>query len=183
MPQLVKLPEPPRHRIVNEDGVLTEQARRWFDTLYKKMGGPGEIPSESLSSKAILNISNNAVVDWQDVNASSGLLRVYGPGGVGSGWNRFEGTADGFRTLGPFAAATFSKPYNARYYVSYDPMTTLYLVTTDYRETLRDGLFWAGQAKASISFGGGGSTTGGGGAADGGQGGSSDDGDGFGVLL
>lgn len=180
---LVKLPEPPRHAIVDPEGVLTAEGRRWIETLYRKLGGAGEVPSESLSSKAIVNVSNNAMVDWQDVDASAGLIRVYGPGGVGTSWSRFEGTADGFRTVGPFLATSFSKPYNARYYVTYDPKTTIYTCTTDYRETLRDGLFFVGQAKANASFGGAGATSGGGGSADGGQGGSSDDGNGFGLLL
>lgn len=182
--RIAKLPEPPRFALVDEQGVLTEQGRRWFDTFYKKIGGAGEIPSESLSAKSVVNISNDAMVDWVDVNAASGTVRVYGPGGVGSSWNRFEGTATGFRTVGPFLATTITgKAYNQRYYVAYDPMTSLYLCATDYRETLRDGLFFVGRVKASASFGGGGSQSGGGGSADGGVGGSGDEGDGFGVLL
>lgn len=162
---LKKLPAPPRFPIVDDQGKLTAEGRRWFDVLYEKLGQSGGIPSESLSPKSVINASNNAKVDWLDVNAAAGLVRVYGPSGVASGWNRFEGTDTGFRTLGPFSAASFSKAYGMIYYVAYDPATSTYIVTNDFRETLRDGLYFVGIVRANASFGGSGATAGGGGSA------------------
>ena len=170
---LTKLPEPPRHAIVDSKGVLTPDGRRWFDTLYTKMGKAGGIPAESLASKAVLNASNDAKVDWQDVDANGGLVRVAGPGG--GPWHRFEGTETTFRTLGPFAAVSFQQPYGKIYYVAYDPNTTQYICTIDFRETLRDGLYWVGSTRANSALAGAGATSGGGGSAQGGVGGNADD--------
>ncbi len=160
-----KLPEPPRHAIVDAQGRLTEQGRRWFDTLYIKTGGAGPVPSESIAPKAVINATNDAKVDWVDVNASAGLVRVYGPSGVGTTWKRYEGTSTGYRELGPFLAASFSKAYGAIYYVAYDPATSTYVVSNDFRDTLKDGLYQVGTVRANASFGGSGATAGGGGSA------------------
>jgi hypothetical protein len=169
------LPEPPRTAIVDKEGMLTLQGRRWFDLLYKKLGQAGKIPTESVDPSVSINSSNDAVVDWVDVDASTGKLRVYGPGGVGTTWNRYEGTKVGFLTRGPLAAIEFTgKAYNVFYFVTYDPATATYSVTTDFRDTLKDGLYWVGSALASVSQGGGGSTSGGGGTSDSGTGGIGD---------
>ena len=67
------LPEPPRTAIVDKEGMLTLQGRRWFDLLYQKLGQAGKIPTESVDPSVSINSSNDAVADWVDVDASSGV--------------------------------------------------------------------------------------------------------------
>ena len=169
---LPRLPEPPRGAIVDREGRLTLQGRQWFGLLYFKLGQAGQIPTESVDPNLGVNSSNDATVDWQDVDASAGKVRVYGPGGVGSTWSRYVGSKTGFRTLGPFAATEITgKAYNALYYVTYDPATGTFVCSTDFRDTLKDGLYWVGGAQANASQGGVGATSGGGGTATSGTGG------------
>lgn len=164
---LKPLAEPPRFAIVDSNGILTEQGRRYFDTLWKKLGSAGQIPTESVDSSVVFNASNDAVVTWQDVDASAGKVVV------ANGWHRYEGDNStlGYRTLGPFAGVEFSKPYNAIYYVSYDPRTGQYTCSTDYRSTLKNGLYFVGACQANNAFSGTGATAGGGGTATSGTGG------------
>ena len=160
-----RLPQPPKDVVVDATGRLTPQFHRWLEQFFQKVGGSGPIPTESISPKAVLNATNDAKVDWVDTNASVGLVRAYGPGGVGSDWNRYEGTVDGYQTIGPFPASSFVRPYGFIYYVAYDPATGTFLCTTDFRETLKEGLYSVGTTRANASFGGSGATAGGGGTA------------------
>jgi hypothetical protein len=158
--------------IVDQEGVLTLQGRNWLDLLWRKLGQAGQIPTESVDPSISVNSSNDAIVDWLDVDAGGGKVRIYGPGGVGTTWSRFEGTKTGFLTRGPFASKEFTgKAYNALYFVTYDPATAIYAITTDFKDTLKDGVYWVGSAKANASFGGSGATSGGGGTSDSGTGG------------
>lgn len=169
---LPRLPELPRTPFVDEEGMLTFQGRNWLDLLYRKLGQAGQIPTESVVPAVSVNSSNDAVVDWVDVDAAAGKVRVFGPGGVGTVWSRYEGTKVGFLTRGPFLATEFiGQAYNLLYFVTFDPATSLYAITTDFRNTLKDDVFWVGSAQANASFGGAGATTGGGGTSSSGTGG------------
>lgn len=190
---LPPLPKPPEEPITDADGKLTKEGRSYFDRMWRKLGREGEIPAESIQSNVIRNQSNNAKVEWADVDAAAGKVKVHGPGGDSVAWERYEGTDSGFRTLGPYAAQEFTgKAYNATYYVAYNPGTATvpaaYVVTTDYRQTLRNGYIWVGTCVANASFGGAGAVSGGGGSGAGGSGGAGSTGGGgtgggFGMLL
>lgn len=165
---LPPLGPPPRGSLDSAEG------RRWLDLLYRKVGSYGQIPTESVSPAVAFNNANNARVRWFDVNAAGGRVQVDGPTD-GASWSRYEGddSALGYRTIGPFPATQFTgKAYNLYYYVTYDPKTALYACVTDFRLTLKEGLYTVGSCNANASFGGAGATTGGGGSATAGDGGS-----------
>lgn len=167
----------------------------WFQGLYQKLGKASEtapisvsgnsqningaidltsthvanrLPSAHAAANLATNNSNNATADSVDVDAGSCKIRVYGPGGVGTDWNRFESEV----TLGPFPATEIlGLAYATTYYVAYDPDTNSYVYSTANKDVIGDRLYWVAKVLPNASFGGGGATTGGGGVGAGGSGG------------
>ena len=152
------LPDPPRAAIVDKEGVLTLEGRRWFDLLWRKTGQAQGIPSISQVPNAQLNSTNFCTVDSIDAGGDA-TIRVYGVGGVGTTWTRKVGTT----TQGPFPSGSFTgKAYSTVFYVAYNPTTQVYVVSENFPDILADGLIWAGQVTTVDSGGGGGSSGGGG---------------------
>lgn len=171
----------------------------WFQGLYQKLGKASataplsvtgtsdnitgaidlgsahvanRLPSSRAAANLSLNNSNNVTADSIDVDASNCTVRVYGPGGVGTDWSRYEATATGYTTLGPYPATSFvGKAYATTYYIAFDPALSSYIISSDNRLVLPDSYFWVAQVAPNASFGGGGATSGGGGTGAGGFGG------------
>jgi hypothetical protein len=108
------------------------------------------------------NTTNFCTVDSIDAG-SNATIRVYGSGGVGTEWTRKVGST----VQGPYPAATLpGKAYTTNFYVSYNPLTGSYVVSTSYADIIPDHLIYAGLIK-TVAAGGGGGTTGGGGTGGG----------------
>lgn len=127
------------------------------------------LPSVHAAANLIFNSSNNATADSIDVDAGTCKIRVYGPGGAGTDWNRFESGV----TLGPFPATEITGlAYATTYYIAFDPETNAYIYSSDFKLIgVPDGYYWVAEVLPNASFGGAGATTGGGGTGPGGSGG------------
>jgi hypothetical protein len=135
----------------------------------------GFLRSTSGAPNMSVNSSNNATVNSIDAG-SSVTIRVYGPGGPGTSWTRFDGQAG--QTTIPSGTLT-GRLYNTTYWVVYAADTGYATYTLDqFNNVLMDQLLWAGKI-TTVSSGGGGGTTGGGGGGTGGG----DHGGGLGGLL
>lgn len=113
-----------------------------------------DVPPNSTS-----NVSNNATVDSIDNGNSTDTIRVYGPGGVGASWTRFTGYGNETYpagTLTPFSQGT-------KYYVLYDKLNQVFIVTANFPSVLPDYYIFAGVIKTVAAGNTGGSSGGGGG--------------------
>lgn len=117
--------------------------------------------SATLPTNVPTNATNNATVDSIDAG-SSATIRIYGPGGVGTGYTR----TTGFGTLTRPAGSITGMPYTTSYWVYYIPASQTFLATTSYIDTLPDGYEWVGTVK-TVASGGSGGTSGGGGPSSG----------------
>lgn len=134
----------------------------------------GFLRSTAAAPNMAVNSSNNATVNSIDAG-SSATIRVYGTGGPGSSWTRFDG--QGGQTTIPSGTLT-GRAYATTYWVVYAADTGYATYTLDqFNNVLTDQLLWAGKI-TTVSSGGGGGTTGGGGGTGGG-----DHGGGLGGLL
>lgn len=126
--------------------------------------GPIGVPSGFLKSTSAapnmgLNNSNNATVDSVDAGGTA-TIRVYGIGGPGSSWTRFDGQ-NGQTTLP--SGTIPGKAYGTTYWVVYAPDTGYSAYKqVDFTSVIADQVLWAGKI-TTINAGGGGGTTGGGG--------------------
>jgi len=134
----------------------------------------GFLRSTSAASNMAVNTSNNATVDSIDAG-SSATIRVYGSGGAGNSWTRFDG--QGGQTTVPAGTLT-GKFYGTTYWVVYaaDSGYSAYLLN-QFNSVLNDKVLWAGKM-TTVNAGGGGGTQGGGGGTGGGS-----NGGGIGGLL
>lgn len=110
------------------------------------------------------NTTNFVTVDSID-NGVNATIRVYGTGGVGTTWTAQFGY--GNQTYP--AASLVGYSYATKYYVCYDTVNGIYVVTTSFPTTLPDNYIWVATI-TTVSAGGGGGTPGGGGATGGGGG-------------
>lgn len=136
----------------------------------------GALRSTSMLANPQLNISNFATVDSID-NGVNATIRVYGPGGVGTSFQRIVGSShvgpDGTPNTVYPAGTLVGFTYNFDYYVMFDTVTLLYSVVdpaANYPDTLPDTSAFVGTLH-TVSAGGGGGTGGGGGNGGGGGGG------------
>lgn len=120
--------------------------------------------SADLPPNSPQNTTNQATVDSIDAG-SDATIRVYGTGGVGSDWTWKTGYGSAIYPAGSLAGYA----YNTDYYISYDTVNEIYVVSPDFLSTLPDNYIWVGKVH-TVAHGGGGGTSGGGGS-DGGGGG------------
>jgi hypothetical protein len=120
----------------------------------------GFLRSTSGAANSSTNTLNNATVDSVDAGGSA-TVRIYGPGGVGSSWIRFDGQ-NGQTAVSAGTVAGMS--YSTAYVVVYSSATgyQAFLKTTQYTNALPDNLYFAGIVTTVASGGGGGSSGGGG---------------------
>jgi len=125
----------------------------------------GFLRSTSAAPNMTVNTSNNATVDSIDAGASA-TIRVYGPGGAGNSWTRFDG--QGGQTTVPAGTLT-GKSYGTTYWVVYasDTGYSAYPLN-QFNSVLNDQVLWAGKM-TTVNAGGGGGTQGGGGGTGGGS--------------
>ncbi len=175
---LPPLHPPPRGPLVGKDGILSGPWAQWFEVLYRKLGEAGKVPSESVSPNLLKNVTNDAVANSIDAG-SSATVRVYGPGGVGSNWNRYRDAL----LIATHAAVTFTgKAYSTRYYIGYDSVQNTWVISTAYKDVTADQMVIF--SVKTVDAGGAGGSGGGGGQAEGGSGGFNPAGDGgYGLIL
>ncbi len=113
--------------------------------------------SANLPANAPFNNMNNATVDSID-GGTSATVRVYGPGGVGTGWTRATGYGSEALPAGTLAGLN----YTTVYYVLWNGEA--YFATTSFVTALADNNIWVGTVK-TCAAGGTGGTTGGGGSS------------------
>lgn len=170
-------PPPVKINIVLPNGQLHPTWGEWLDLIWRKTGkasdtapinvagDAGNITGVLSSAHAAPNLgfnsTNDATADSVDVDAGSCKIRVYGPGGVGTDWRRYESG----RTLGPFPATEIlGLAYATTYYVAYNPNSSSYVYSASYKDVVSDELYWVAEVLPNASFGGAGATSGGGGA-------------------
>jgi hypothetical protein len=124
------------------------------------------ISSAGLNPNSPYNVSNNATVDSIAENGAA-TIRVYGPGGDGSSFVRYQGAA-----VSSMAAAHITgEAFDTTYYVVFDTVALVYSATTNYNSTLADQYIYIGQVVTcdSTYTGGSGGTGGTGGTGSGGS--------------
>ena len=131
-------------------------------------GSATVITTVSLNPNAPSNTSDNSTIDSIDESGAA-TIRVYGPGGDGSSWTRYAGSA----TIIEPAAHITGNAYATGYYIVYDVFNNVFNALTSYLSTLNDDFYYLGflttcSATGSDGTGGGtgtgdGGTTGGGG--------------------
>ena len=124
----------------------------------------GFLRSTSAAPNMAVNSTNNATVNSIDAG-SSATIRVYGPGGPGTSWIRFDG--QGGQTTIPSGTLT-GRAYATTYWVVYATDTGYATYTlSQFNSVLTDQVLWAGKM-TTVSAGGGGGSAGGGGGTGGG---------------
>lgn len=128
-----------------------------------KAGVVGPLGSAKINQNVMNNYSNNAMVDSID-NGVNATIRVYGPGGPGTTWHQFIGSA-----IGPeIASFSGTAPYSVDRNVYFDG--TSYFISANGSDTLPDGIKFSGSLHTVAAGGAGGVP--GGGTPGGGSGGS-----------
>ena len=116
--------------------------------------------SSQVPGNATSNTFNNANVDSIDAG-SSVTIRIYGAGGVGTGYQRLTGYGNPARPAGTITGLA----YSTQYYIIFDLATQSYQASTTYTTSLPDGYEWVGTIVTVAVGGSGGGGTGGVGAA------------------
>lgn len=176
------LPPPPQ--------IFDRALNAWLRQLYEKIGKAtdaipvkstnitGTLASANAAINLLKNVSNDATADSVDAGADA-TVRVYGPGGVGSNWNRFRNGV----LVATHAAVTFTgKAYSMRFYIGFDTVLSTWMISTAYKDVTGDNMVVF--SVKSVASGGGGGVGGGGGTGSGGSGGTdTSDRGGYGVFL
>jgi len=123
----------------------------------------GAVGSSGLAQNVPLNSTNSATVDSVDAG-SSVTMRIYGPGGLGSAWQRFSGQGTDTFPAGSITGLAYSAPY----YVVWTG--SAYLAYTQQSEAMHDSYVFVGRP-TTVASGGSGGAPGGGGSSGGGNGG------------
>lgn len=92
------------------------------------------------------NTTNTATVDSIDAG-SSALIRIYGPGGVGTSYTRITGFGTVTRPNGTISGTA----YSTKYYVMYTG--SAYVAETTFPAILPDGWEWVGQLTTTAAGG------------------------------
>jgi len=123
----------------------------------------GTVGSSALSSNVPLNSTNSATVDSVDAG-SSATIRVYGPGGTGSAWQRFAGQGTATFPAGSITGLAYSTPY----YVVWNG--SAYLAEAQQSSAMNDAYVFVGRP-TTVAAGGSGGASGGGNSPGGSNGG------------
>lgn len=107
--------------------------------LYSSSPIPPNVPA---------NTTNTATIDSVDAG-SNALVRIYGPGGVGTGYSRITGFGNLNRPFGSVAGLA----YSTLYAIIYNTTTQVYLATTTYAPTLPDSYEWVGTVTTTAPSG------------------------------
>ncbi len=121
--------------------------------------------SGGLAPNIPFNISNDSTIDSISAAGTSATIRIYGPGGVGTPWDNFNGSGS---TTEPPADIT-GQEFNTLYYIVLDEAGD-YHALTDYNASLADAYIPVGSV-TTVAAGGTGGSGGGGGTGGGGGGG------------
>lgn len=120
--------------------------------------------STSVAPRSVLN-TNNATVNSVDAGASA-TIRIFGGGGVGSSYTRFDGQGNQITTAG---ASILGAAYTTQYAVVLNQLLVhlAFPTATQYLQTIADAYFYIA-TMTTVAAGGGGGSTGGGGTGGGG---------------
>jgi hypothetical protein len=120
--------------------------------------------STSVAPRSVLN-TNNATVDSVDAG-SNATIRIYGSGGVGSSYTRFDGQGNQITTAG---ASILGASYTTQYAVVLNSSLVhlAFPTATQYLQTIADAFFYIATV-TTVAAGGGGGSSGGGGSTGGG---------------
>ena len=123
--------------------------------------------STSIAPRSVLN-TNNATANSIDAG-SSATIRLFGPGGVGSSYTRFDGQGNQITTA---AATILGASYTTQYAIVLNAQLVhqAFPSATQYLQTIADALFYIATL-TTVAAGGGGGSTGGGGTSGGAGGG------------
>jgi hypothetical protein len=120
--------------------------------------------STSVAPRSVLN-TNNATADSIDAGASA-TIRIYGLGGVGSSYTRFDGQGNQITTAG---ASILGAAYTTQYAIVLNSLLThlAFPTATQYLQTIADAFFYIATI-TTVAAGGTGGSSGGGGSTGGG---------------
>jgi hypothetical protein len=120
--------------------------------------------STSVAPRSVLN-TNNATADSVDAG-SNATIRIYGSGGVGSSYTRFDGQGNQITTAG---ASILGASYTTQYAVVLNSLLVhlAFPTATQYLQTIADAFFYIATL-LTVAAGGGGGSSGGGGTTGGG---------------
>lgn len=120
--------------------------------------------STSVAPRSVLN-TNNATVDSVDAGANA-TIRIYGSGGVGSSYTRFDGQGNQITTAG---ASILGAAYTTQYAVVLNALLVhlAFPTATQYLQTIADAFFYIA-TMTTVAAGGSGGSSGGGGTSGGG---------------
>lgn len=116
--------------------------------------------SAQVPTNSTANSFNNATIDSIDAG-SSVTIRIYGPGGVGTSYQRLAGFGSPTRPAGTLTGLS----YTTQYYIIFNTLSQSYHASTTYSASLPDGYEWVGTLVTVAVGGSGGGGTGGVGAA------------------
>lgn len=120
--------------------------------------------STSVAPRSVLN-TNNATADSIDAGAND-TIRVYGPGGVGSSYTRFDGQGNQITTSG---TSILGAAYSTQYAIVLTQLMVnlAFPTATQYLQTIADPFFYIATL-TTVAAGGAGGNSGGGGSSGGG---------------
>ncbi|HEV7523010.1 MAG TPA: hypothetical protein VGP89_18050 [Candidatus Angelobacter sp.] len=120
--------------------------------------------STSVAPRSVLN-TNNATADSVDAGANA-TIRVYGSGGVGSSYTRFDGQGNQITTAG---ASILGAAYSTQYAIVLNQLLVhlAFPTVTQYLQTIADAFFYIATV-GTVAAGGAGGLPGGGGTGGGG---------------
>ena len=104
--------------------------------------------SATIPSNVPANTTNTATIDSVDAG-SNALVRVYGAGGVGTGYTRVAGFGSPNRPYGSISGLA----YLTKYAILYNTANQTYLASTTYAPTLPDYYEWVGVLTTTAASG------------------------------
>lgn len=107
---------------------------------------PIQYTSATIPTNVAANTSNTSTVDSIDAG-SNALIRIYGPGGVGTSYSRITGFGTLTRSPGTISGLGYSTLYNVMWTGS------VFLAATTYPQTLPDGYEFVGSCTTTAATG------------------------------
>lgn len=104
--------------------------------------------SNVLPPNVSTNTTNTATIDSIDAG-SNVLVRIYGPGGIGTGYMRLTGYGNLNRPNGSISGLA----YTTKYVILYDTINKVYLATTTFPPALPDSYEWVGVVTTTAAGG------------------------------
>ena len=124
------------------------------------------ITSRGLNPNSPWNINNDAVLDSVLDDFGTAAIRAYGPGGVGTAWDNYNGQGSTTYPAGGLYGLAFSTVYT----IVWDVAGAWYAAVANYNDALSDAYVMVGNVKTCDAAGSGGGSGGGGGTGTGGGG-------------